>query len=284
MKYALPILICLFLAACESAPSRIDAHDSAMEKTIGHSSLQQNQWQDWLTQAGVEGVLLLADKDGVIRYASDTAKGGILVPPASTFKWVLALIALQTHVVTDVDSIMLRNGDQDSNPKGNSDQSLREGMRNSTNWIFRRLAQRIGDASLQRWMQEIKYPAQPVDAEVFWVEPDFNISPKEQIRLFVDLMRGNLPMDREPLQKTRSILCMEDTLGVKLFAKTGWCEPYGGNVGWYVGALVNAQDTSYFATCIQTKGEAPDNFSELRRSLTFRALKEVGWMSNELNF
>ena len=274
----------VLLAGCQSSTTSDLTHEQPVAHEAPIRLEQHPTWNDWFDEVGMDGVVLLADANGRIRHCSDSSKCFMTAPPASTFKIVLAAVALQTHVVNQVDSIMLRSGELDSNPKGMSDQSLREAMRNSTNWVFRRLAERIGRPRLESWMRQIRYPAQATKEEVFWVEPDFVITPSSQVQLFSNVMRNRLPLDKEVMEKTRSILCMSDTLGMQLYAKTGWCEPEGESVGWYVGSLVTAKDTCYFATCLRLQGEAPPEFAEWRRTFAFRALKEVGWMPKDVNF
>jgi beta-lactamase class D len=85
-----------------------------------------------------------------------------------------------------------------------------------------------------------------------------------------------MPFRATTYDMTQDIMLRKDTLGHKLFGKTGWGAPGNNNVGWYVGWLHRDNKAPvYFATCIEQPEPAHPRFEHWRKEITEWALSEI---------
>ena len=144
--------------------------------------------------------------------------------PASTFKLYNALVALETGVVADPDSAFAWDGVERSIPTWNRNQSLREGMSNSTVWLYQRVARRVGPERYEDAFDRQSYGNGAVGDSVttFWLTGPLAVSADEQVAFVDSLRRGALAFSSETQTVVRGMTpVLVDTAGVRLLAKTG---------------------------------------------------------------
>lgn len=207
-----------------------------------------------LTEAGVEGVVVLRAPDGT-EIASDPALAGTGSVPASTYKILHALIALETGAVDSPDEIIPWDGVAREVPAWNQDQTLRTAIARSAVWAFQVLARRIGPARMQEWVDRAGYGNGDLGgpADAFWLRGDLRITPHEQITFLDRLLRDDLPFSRRDQATVRDCLVLERGEGWILCGKTGW----SGDTGWLVGWVERLEGNWLFATRIAIR-DTPD--------------------------
>jgi beta-lactamase class D len=230
-----------------------------------------------LKQYALDGSVHLYDEEQHIEYHSDSAGFYHRNVPASTFKIITSLLAIEKGLIRDPYEIKAWNNRVQKNTAWNKDQHLQEAFALSTNWFFEDLTTALGPDTINAWLQRMGYPATIHQSEAkFWLDPGFTISPKEQIELMQKLYHNQLPFAQRTLDITKSIMLRKDTLGIQIYGKTGWGTPNGKNVGWYVGwAKFAERKPIFFATCIEQYEPASESFTQWRIDMTEMALKEA---------
>ena len=92
-------------------------------------------WAQAFAAEGGRGVFVLYEPATGLTRTSDAERAATRFLPASTFKLYNALVAAETGVVGDVDSVFAWDGVERSIPEWNRDHTLRSGMQHSVVWL-----------------------------------------------------------------------------------------------------------------------------------------------------
>ena len=220
---------------------------------------------------GIEGSILIYDSNADRSYGHGCDRNTTPFLPASTFKILNALIALETGVIASDLSLLTWDGIERSIPAWNRDHNLRTAFRASTVWFYQVLARRIGHGPMQQWVIAAGYGNQAIGSEdaidTFWLTGDLRITPQEQIQFLQRLQRNQLPFSEKTLATVKDIMLVEQTPDYTIRAKTGWALATG--VGWYVGYVEQNENVYFFATNIDIQDETdlPNRIEVTRRSL-----------------
>ena len=111
------------------------------------------------------------------------------VSPDSTYKLYSALAGLENSVITPDDTLQFWSGKQYNNTYWNSNQTLESAMRNSVNWYFNNLDEKVGYQKLQDFFEYISYGNKDLSGgmSTYWRESSLLISPLEQVQLLTNL-------------------------------------------------------------------------------------------------
>ncbi|MEM9977631.1 MAG: class D beta-lactamase [Cyanobacteria bacterium P01_D01_bin.2] len=220
---------------------------------------------------GIEGSILIYDSNEERSYGYGCDRNTTPFLPASTFKILNALIALETGVIASDRSLLTWDGVERSIPAWNRDHNLHTAFRASAVWFYQVLARRIGHGSMQQWVTAANYGNQTIgsvdDIDTFWLNGDLRITPQEQIQFLQRLQRNQLPFSEETLATVQDIMIVEQTPDYTIRAKTGWA--LTAEVGWYVGYVEQNENVYFFATNIdmRTETDLPHRIEVTRRSL-----------------
>lgn len=136
----------------------------------------------------VEGSIVIFDKINQKWIVSDTTNIHKETLPASTFKIINLLIALETKTIKDENEVIKWVGKTDTvkygyRPEIYHDMTVKEAFEVSAGWVYVELAKRIGKKKYQYFFEKSHYGnlnlSQP-DAD-FWNFGSFGISPKNQV-------------------------------------------------------------------------------------------------------
>lgn len=196
------------------------------------------------------------------------------LPPCSTFKVPNSLIALETGVIADADTVFRWDGKQHRRKALNRDHALQSAVKHSVLWYFQEVARRVGQQRMDATLAKLDYGNRDTSAGLttFWLGESLAISADEQVAFLMKLKQRQLPFSDRAQQITRHV--MRQTPDGNLYGKTGSCLAADGRppVGWFVG-WVEAEDTTYyFATNI--KGE--DAWGYAARDITRAVLASRG--------
>jgi beta-lactamase class D len=189
--------------------------------------------------------------------------------PASTFKVPHALIALDTGVVTETTTMKWDGAKQDF-PAWERDHTLESAIRSSVVWFFQRAARAIGrDRELQH-LRAFGYGSQTFSREVdmFWLNGDLTISPREQVAFLKRMFSYDLPIDRRHVDTVTAAMTMpagrlSNAAGVHPFPlrwpadttarlKTGNGTVSGERTSWVVGELESRGAAYVFASRVRS--------------------------------
>jgi len=251
--------------------------------------------------AGHPATLVVVDAgDGSTLVRIDPGRAATPMPPCSTFKIPNALIALAAGAVTLQDNAIRR--DRQAVPaeewwprRWDQDHDLTSAIRNSVVWYFQELARRVGEAEMQRRLDELGYGNRDVSGGIdrFWLSSSLLISADAQVDFLRRLVRGELPFDAAHVAFVRDALRLdsgpaagaepeEENGAWDLFGKTGSCElPSGAWVGWLVGWVERPPAKYVYAFNV----EAPSyrEMTELRSALVRPSLADLGLLAPKVS-
>lgn len=217
----------------------LHASESALQQTTKHRATYPHA-TTWL--------LLRAGQDAEVVHGDDLAQ--TLQTPASTFKPLLALIALQTGELRDADEIVPWDGRRyPSQPQWQKDMALAEAMLTSSESYFRSLAERIGRDRLAAWVARVGYGDGQVGdrAETAWHVGGLSITAQQQLQFIDRLRRNDLPFDRRHIDSVKRAMLSFDNNDVRIYGKTGTSLPQGkSGLGWWVGWVERANEQTSF--------------------------------------
>ena len=177
--------------------------------TLRQVALDTNQAAESASMAvffekyGVEGAFLLFDPQNNKYYSHNAERTEQAFLPASTFKILHSLIALETGVMADTNVVLKWDGKDRGNENWNQDQNMRQALRNSTVWFYQEMARRIGVKRMQHYVREADYGNEDIDGEIdqFWLNGALRISMQEQISFLRRLYRNELPFAKRNMEK-----------------------------------------------------------------------------------
>ena len=266
MRIASTFALLLILAAClPRSPSRPEPENlSHLASTIDTT--------------GFRGTVLLFDLgSGRLRAVHPEFTDARRVP-ASTFKIVNALVALEEGLVQDAHTIIPWDSLVRSRRELNRDLNLTSAFRLSAVPHFQHLARKEGLGRLQHYVDLIGYGNRNLSGGVdqFWLTGGLRISPREQIDLLVRLYRDDLPVSRHSMQVVKDIMEVERTASAVIRAKTGWAVmPDGHEVGWWVGWVERGPNTIFFASMIEADRPGA-RFGPARTEVPRAVLRRLG--------
>ncbi|NCP62958.1 MAG: class D beta-lactamase [Alphaproteobacteria bacterium] len=222
-----------------------------------------------------EGTIVISSlKDGKT-YSHNDQRANQRLSPASTFKIVNSLIALEEGVVIDENSVIPWDGVKREFESWNKDQTLESAFKSSCLWAYQRMAQKIGTKKYRRYLTRINYGNKMPEPELttFWLAGDgLKISAVEQIEILRNIYRRTYGFSDRAYDILRKIMLVEKTQDYRLYVKTGAATKNWVGHGWYVGYIETNENTWFFATDIKI-----DGFDDLalRKKVTLACLEVV---------
>lgn len=233
----------------------------------------------------VDGTFVLYDlaRDRWIRHNPERAGQRLL--PASTFKIFHSLVALETGVVADERETIPWDGVDRGSRGWNQDQTLRTAFQRSAVWAYQKIARRIGEETMLRYLRAEGYGNGDVSGgiDAFWLTGGLRISADEQVEFLRRLYAGELGFSERSMRVVRELMILEQTPFYTLRGKTGWARPQGPDgpqIGWLVGWVEGGEATHFFALHLESRD--PDfPMVEARREIACGILRELGVLPGE---
>ena len=199
---------------------------------------------------GHAGTFLLQRDGRPAQVIHGAALADVPLRPASTFKVMLGLIALETGVL-EADEIVRWDGTRyPEHPEWQRDMALREAMQTSSEAFFRTVAARIGRERLATWVAKVGYGNGRIgnDAKGAWHDGVLTVTARQQLAFVDRLRRGDLPFSAKTITAVKTAM-RDDTLGgMTLYTKTGTHQDDdgSGNV-WWIGWIEGPRGAASFA-------------------------------------
>ncbi|MDJ0717855.1 MAG: penicillin-binding transpeptidase domain-containing protein [Prochloraceae cyanobacterium] len=182
-------------------------------------------FQPHFERLGVEGSIIIYDRNKDIFYQYNPSRNKTPFLPASTFKIFNSLVALETGVIKDELVVLTWDGKKRDLDVWNQDYNMRQAIKYSTVWFDQVLARKIGRERMQEYINKVGYGNKNIGAEEdldrFWLDGELKITAKEQINFLQRLYRGDLPFSEHSMKIVKDILVVEETPEYTLRAKTG---------------------------------------------------------------
>lgn len=233
------------------------------------------KWNSTFEKYKVNGTFVLHSLSSGKSEFYNKARSDSSFLPASTFKILNSLIALETNSVCSINDTIKWDGIDRGWDKWNCDQSMKTAMPFSCIWFYQELARRVGKETMQKWINEVKYGNTKMGAQIdnFWLEGALRISANEQIKFIERLIKNKLPFDIDNQKIVKELMIMESTKDYVLHAKTGWAMRVKKQVGWYVGYVVAKNQIWIFAMNMDIKKKSDARY---RKQITYEILEKEG--------
>lgn len=200
-------------------------------------------------EAGVVGTFVLYDPVDrtFLVHNLDRAQEQFL--PASTFKILNSLIALETGVVADTTTVFEWDGTERMIPPWNRDHTLASAFEFSVVWVYQEIARRIGVDRMGEYVRRAKYGNAVIGGGIdeFWLSGDLRISAMEQVGFLERLHERQLPFSDRTIGLVEGIMEEARGPGFVLRGKSGMADMGEVDTGWYVGYVVRDGRPYYFA-------------------------------------
>ncbi len=170
------------------------------------------------------------------------------LPPFSTFKIPLAVMAYDSGVLRDTQSSFKWDGKRGSREVLNRDHTARSWMENSVVWYSQRITPLLGERKIKEYLGAFHYGDQNLSQGILtaWLTPPYeegglNISAFEQVEFMERLWGETLPVSKRAMRITREITFLEESpQGFTLSGKTGsnfYNKENSLHLGWFVAHL-----------------------------------------------
>lgn len=254
-------------------------HNTDLWKDYSKKVLTKNYFKE----CDIDGSIVIFDNQKKELIVSDTVSVNKETLPASTFKVINLLIALETKTIKDENQIVKWVGKTDTvkygyRPEIYHDMSVKEAFEVSAGWVFVELAKKIGKKNYEKYLTLSGYgngDLSQKDAD-FWNFGAFEISPVNQVAFLKRLYDGKLPFAERNMQIVKNVMITEKKENYIIRSKTGWTRDLGINTGWWIGYVENPKGVYFFATrLLQDRKFNNPNFGKCRKEITNAALRDL---------
>jgi len=194
--------------------------------------------------------------------------------PASTFKIINTLIALQEGVIKDEYEIIKWDGKDKGFAAWNKDQNIISAFPESCVWFYQELARRIGNKRYLYYLNLLKYGNGKTGnkIETFWLDGDLRISAEEQIEIIKNIYLEKYQFNKKYYDILKKVMIVDKSDKYTVRAKTGWTMRVNNQIGWYVGYVEVKNEVWFFACNLDIKKSDDADF---RKKIIYRAFEEL---------
>lgn len=195
------------------------------------------EWGKYFREEGVTGTIIIYDQQKGKYSVYNKERYRTRYLPASTFKILNSLIALETEVIKSEKEVIKWDGFDRGNAQWNQDLNLKKAYQFSAVWFYQELARRIGYERMLEWVSMSGYGNKDITGGIddFWLRGKLRISAWEQIDFLKRLQSSSLGFKEEVMATVKEIMIEEKNSNYTLRSKTGWAIRAEKQIGWYVG-------------------------------------------------
>lgn len=268
--------ICAATVLLSPAQPGLTIPNVSIESAPRLNPVRDSNFKKHFQELGIEGSIMIYDLNKDRTYQHNPSRNQTAFLPASTFKILNSLIALETQVIPNELAILTWDGIERKLPEWNRDLNMKEAIKISAVWFYQVLARRVGHEQMQKWITQVGYGNQKIgdkeDIDKFWLAGKLQITPQSQIQFLRRLYKGDLPFSKKSISTVKEMIIVEQTPDYTIRAKTGTIDNPQAPIGWYVGYLEQSKNTYFFATNIDIRTKAD---AIARKEVTRRCLKDL---------
>ena len=236
---------------------------------------QNAEWENYFKQANINGCMVLYDTQNQQSQFHNQKRCDSAYLPASTFKIINSLIALETNAVDGIYDSIKWDGKDRGWSQWNQDHCMNSALGISCVWFYQELARRVGKVDMQKYLDEVGYGNKTMGAEIdnFWLQGDIRISANEQIEFLERLINNELPFSIDNQNTVKKLILTDSSENYKIHSKTGWAMRVDRQIGWLVGYVETNDNTYIFALNIDIHENSDAKY---RKELVYNILKSEG--------
>lgn len=243
----------------------------------------QKDFKKYFDNCSVAGSIAIYDNKNQEWILSDTVEVKKETLPASTFKIINLLIALETKTIADENELIKWVGKTDTikygyRPEIYHDMTIKEAFEVSAVWVFIELAKKIGKENYKKYLTICNYGNLDLSEsdDDFWNFGDFAISPINQVVFIKNLYEEKLPFSKRNIEIVKRVMVNEQNECFTIYAKTGWTRENDINTGWWIGYVENKIGVYFFATrLLQDRRYKRDDFGSCRKDITKKVFRDL---------
>ncbi len=257
------MFLAAFLATLCLAPLAVSAAPSSSKPAISKpAAAKTTTIASRFANYGHAGTWLLQRDGGAPQVLHGADRAAMPLPPASTFKVFLALVALETGTLRGADEVVPWNGKRyPRQPEWEKDMALREAMQSSNESYFGTLADRIGHDRLAAWVARADYGngrIGEVPAEA-WLDGVLTVTARQQLAFVDRLRRNDLPFSARTIDAVKAAMLDETIGGRRVYGKTGTLPGNAWWIGWVEGGWVEGHKAPAASFVLSIDAKTQDN-------------------------
>nr|WP_235982982.1 class D beta-lactamase [Kordia aestuariivivens] len=236
-------------------------------------------FQKIIDSVKLKGAILVYDLREDVHYSNDFSWAETGKLPASTYKIPNSIIALETGVVADQNTIFVWNGEKRFLKSWEEDLTFTQAFQRSCVPCYQEIAREVGVESMNAYLEKFQYGNIQVDStnlDSFWLQGNSRITQFQQIDFLTRLYQSKLPISKRTETIMKDIMIVKETETYTLRGKTGWSISDGINNGWFVGYVEKEDKIFFFATNVEPTGKFNQKaFIKNRKEITYKALRQL---------
>lgn len=222
------------------------------------------------------GTCVLYDQQKEKYFVFNKEKAEERFLPASTFKILNSLIALQLRIIPDENYIFKWNEIKYENKNWNKDHNLESALKYSVVPVFKKIAKQIGKKNYEKYINAVSYGNCVIgkDTTNFWLDNSLKISAMEQVIFIKRFYKYQLPFNKEVIDLLKKILPSQKTNDIVIHFKTGAGKNEQNKwILWNVGYFENDENIFCFAFNIEDNNF--NNGVKKREEITKNIFKSI---------
>lgn len=236
-------------------------------------------FQVLLDSALLDGSILIYDESINTFYSNHFRRANTAYLPASTFKIPNSIIALETGIIEDENTLFKWDGKNRLMDIWEKDMNFKEAYQLSCVPCYQDIARNVGEKRMKEYLERLDFGKMQVDSnnlDEFWLQGASSISSFEQIDFLQRLNQSQLPISKKTESVMKKIMLLEQHDNYQLRGKTGWSIADDKNLGWFVAILESQGKTYYLATNVEPKNEFDmKQFPKIRKSISMEAFESL---------
>ncbi len=205
---------------------------------------EHKDWGAFFEKQGIkDACFIMRDNNHEAIHYYNKERSTARMMPASTFKLFISLIALETAVAPDDRLVIKYDSADGGRPEWQHDMDMREALKTSCEWYYRKLIARIGAEKMQHYIDTIRYGNMNISGDLTrcWVNDSLQITADEQVGFMKRLYFAQLPLSERSQRIVKDLMLHENEPGYKLYYKTGTGMKNGKTIYWVAGFVERVQ-------------------------------------------
>lgn len=205
----------------------------------------------------VQGTIIISSLDGKNTFIHNCKRAYTRLSPASTFKIMNSIVALEEGVVRDQFVMDTWDGETRVLDTWNQDHNMKTAFRDSCIWFYQNIAKKVGKDTYRAYMKRADYGNQTPESDItrFWLaDGELRITPMEQIQFLRNIIERNHGFSERTYDILKDIMLAAQGETYKIYRKTGAATVNSEGHGWYVGYIETDSGTWLFALNILMNG------------------------------